>query len=130
MEPHVSVTREIAASADTVWAMISDLPRMGEWSPENEGGEWLESATGPAPGATFRGANRNGSKAWTMLVTLVDVEPGRRLSFRTSWHGAPSAEWSYDIEPTETGCRVTESWIDRRWRWGRPISGSVSGVKD
>ena len=130
MEPDVSVTREIAAPADRVWAMISDLPRMGEWSPENEGGEWLQGATGPAPGATFRGHNRNGSKAWTMLVTIIDVEPGRRLSFRTSWMKAPSAEWSYEIEPTDTGCRITESWTDKRWRWGLPISGWISGVTD
>ncbi len=112
MEADVSVTREVAAPAEEVWAMIADLPRMGEWSPENEGGEWLNGATGPAPGVTFRGTNRNGSKTWKMLVTLVDVEPGRRLSFRTSSMGAPSAEWSYDIEPTDTGCRVTESWTD------------------
>ena len=46
-------SRQIAAPAEKVWALVSDLPRMGEWSPENEGGAWADGATGPAMGATF-----------------------------------------------------------------------------
>ena len=57
-------TREIAAPAETVWALVSDLPRMGEWSPENQGGTWLNGATGPAPGAIFTGKNKNGIRRW------------------------------------------------------------------
>ena len=62
MTEQVSVTREIGAPAGQVWAMVSDLTRMGEWSPENEGGEWLRGAAGAQPGASFRGTNRNGKK--------------------------------------------------------------------
>ena len=40
----VSVTRDIAASPEKVWALVTDLPRMGEWSPENQGGTWSASA--------------------------------------------------------------------------------------
>ena len=50
-EQQVSVTREIDASAETVWAMVSDVTRMGEWSPETDGGAWLGGATGAAPAA-------------------------------------------------------------------------------
>ena len=35
MTEPVSVSREIAAPVDTVWVLVTDLPRMGEWSPEN-----------------------------------------------------------------------------------------------
>ena len=35
----VSVVREVAASPEKVWALVTDLPRMGEWSPENQGGK-------------------------------------------------------------------------------------------
>jgi len=48
MAEQVSVTREIGASAERVWAMVSDVTRMGEWSPENEGGVWLGGRDGPA----------------------------------------------------------------------------------
>lgn len=50
----VSVTQEIAAAPERIWALVTDLPRMNEWSPENNGGEWSEGATGPALGARFK----------------------------------------------------------------------------
>ena len=51
MADQVSVTQEIGAPAEQVWAMVSDVTRMGEWSPESEGAAWLGGATGPQPGA-------------------------------------------------------------------------------
>jgi uncharacterized protein YndB with AHSA1/START domain len=45
MTTPVSVSVEIKAPVAKVWAMITDLPRMGEWSPENQGGEWMKGAT-------------------------------------------------------------------------------------
>ena len=50
MTDEVRVTREIDAPAEKLWAMVSDVTRMGEWSPENVGGNWLGGATGPKPG--------------------------------------------------------------------------------
>mgnify|MGYP001818831467 CR=1 FL=1 len=126
----VSVTKEIPAPADDVWALIADLPRMGEWSPENEGGEWIGGADGPAPGAKFRGSNRNGSSTWKSLVTIVDADPGRRLSFRVTARGLKIAAWAYDNEPTDTGCRVTESWTDLRPGFFKPIAKMATGVDD
>ena len=69
MNENVSVTREISAPADRVWEMVSDLPRMGEWSPENEGGVWLKDANGPLEGVKFRGANRLGKRSWKTVAT-------------------------------------------------------------
>ncbi|MEY3619020.1 MAG: hypothetical protein RL726_1718, partial [Actinomycetota bacterium] len=64
----VVVSKEIAASPEVVWEMVSDLTRMGEWSPENKGGEWIKGATGPAVGASFKGRNSNGKKSWSTTV--------------------------------------------------------------
>ncbi|MGK2958896.1 MAG: SRPBCC family protein [Acidimicrobiales bacterium] len=47
MRDQVLVTREINAPVERVWEMVSDVTRMGEWSPENEGVTWLGGATGP-----------------------------------------------------------------------------------
>ena len=60
-----AVTRDIAAPSEKVWALVTDLPRMGEWSPENAGGEWVQGATGPALGSVFQGKNKNGIRRWT-----------------------------------------------------------------
>ncbi len=130
MVEQVTVTREIGASAEQVWAMVSDVTRMGEWSPENQGGEWRGGATGPLPGATFVGTNRNGKKKWTTVATVVDADPGRRFSFRVTAKGFKVAEWCYVFEPTENGCRVTETWIDQRGGIAKALGKPVSGVDE
>lgn len=110
--------------------MVSDVTRMGEWSPENEGGTWLGGATGPLPGAKFRGTNRIGKRKWKTEATVVDAEPGRQFSFRVAAMGLKVAEWGYTFEPTATGCRVTETWIDLRARFFKPLAKLVTGVAD
>src|SRR5215213_9637584 len=57
---HVEVSRDIKASPMAVWSAVSDVTRMGEWSPECHTCAWAEDATGPAVGARFVGHNRNG----------------------------------------------------------------------
>jgi uncharacterized protein YndB with AHSA1/START domain len=126
----VSVTREIKAPAEQVWAMVADVTRMGEWSPENVGCEWLGGATSAQPGAKFRGSNQIGKKKWKSVSTVLDAEPGRTFSFRVGALGFQVADWSYAFEPTATGCRVTESWVDRRNGFFKPISGMATGVPD
>ena len=128
MAEPVSVTREIDAPAEQVWAMVSDVTRMGEWSPENEGSTWLRGATGPQPGATFRGTNRNGKKKWKTVGAIVDMEPGRLFTFRITAVGFKVAEWRYVFETTPSGCQVTETWIDQRGRIAKALGKPVSGV--
>ena len=130
MADEVRVTQDIGAPAHTVWAMVADLTRMGEWSPEAVGAVWLRGATGPAPGATFRGTNRRGKKKWETLGRIIDADPGRLISFRITAKGFQVAEWRYAFEPTENGCRVTETWIDRRGRVAKAFGGPVSGVTE
>jgi len=130
MVDQVSVTTEIAAPAEHVWAMVADVTRMGEWSPENQGATWLRGATGPTPGATFRGTNRNGTKTWNTAGAIVAAEPGRLLTFRVTVSGFKVARWSYAFEPTAIGCRVTETWIDERGRLAKALAKPISGVAD
>jgi uncharacterized protein YndB with AHSA1/START domain len=130
MSDQVAVTRDIAAPAGLVWELVSDLTRMGEWSPENRGGVWVKGSTGPVPGARFKGANRNGDKSWATAVKVIDADPGRRFSFLVSVGPFKIAEWSYDFEETADGCRVTETWIDRRSSLAKKASGPASGVQD
>ena len=58
---HESVTVHIAAPPDRIWELLSDVTKIGRYSPETFEAEWLEGATGPAVGAKFRGhVKRNG----------------------------------------------------------------------
>ena len=128
MSDSVSASRDIAANREVVWGLVSDLPRMGEWSNENQGGRWLRGASGPTVGARFRGTNRNGIHLWKTQVKVTEAEPGERFGFDVSFFGLPISAWSYSIEPTDQGCHVTETWTDRRPGWFKPVARLATGV--
>jgi uncharacterized protein YndB with AHSA1/START domain len=130
MSDEVSVSRDIAAPAEKVWAMVADVTRMPEWSPENQSGTWRGGATGPAEGAKFRGTNRNGDKTWKTDAVVTAAAPGKRFAFLVKAGPFNVAEWAYDFEPTTDGCRVTETWTDRRNGLTKALSKRVSGVND
>jgi uncharacterized protein YndB with AHSA1/START domain len=130
MTEPLNVSREIAASPEQLYAMVSDVTRMGEWSPENEGGEWMGGASAAAAGARFRATNRVGKKSWKTMATVVDADPGRRFSFLVGVGPVTVAEWSYTFEATPTGCRVIEGWSDLRPGWFKPVSRLGTGVTD
>ncbi len=122
---------DIEAPADRVWRLVSDLPAMGELSPENTGGSWRNGATGPAAGVRFKGKNRQGKRRWSTDVTVTDCEPGRRFAFDVTSAGFAVATWSYDIEPTsESACRVTEGWQDNRGWLISTLGSLTTGISD
>ncbi len=130
MADEVSVTTEIHAPADRVWAMVADLARMKEWSPENDEVVWRKGATSAVPGARFAGTNRWESKRWSTVGTVLEAQPGRVLAFRITAVGQKVSVWRYRFEPTDSGCAVTETWIDQRSVLVRALSARVSGVTD
>jgi carbon monoxide dehydrogenase subunit G len=129
--PATTVRRsvEVAAPPQRVWELVSDLPGMGAFSPENRGGRWV-SGTGPQVGAVFVGSNGAGRRRWSTRSTVVRSEPGRAFAFDVSGGGLPVARWSYDVEPTAGGCRLTETWEDRRGPLLRRTAPLLTGVRD
>ena len=126
----VSVSRDLHAPADQVWELVSDLPRMGEWSPENTGGTWRGGANGPAVGARFKGTNARGIRRWRTRVIVTDCQPGRSFGFDVRAGGMAVGHWQYDLEPTDDGCRVTETFEDTRGRTITFLGSLISGVSD
>jgi uncharacterized protein YndB with AHSA1/START domain len=129
-ESEVSVEARIAASPAALYDLVSDVTRMGQWSPENTGGRWLRGATGPVVGARFKGANRDGWRRWSTTCTVVTALPGRHFAFDVDFAKVPVARWSYEFAEDGDGCVVTERWADRRARWFSRVSRPVMGVKD
>jgi hypothetical protein len=121
---------DVTAPPEVVWGLVSDLPGMGRFSPEATGGAWTGGHTGPAVGAVFAGRNARGRRSWRTRSRVVACEPGRVFAFEVSSAGLPVAEWRYDVEPTDAGCRVTESWTDRRGALIRVVGGLATGVRD
>ena len=103
----------MAASADRVWHLVSDITRVGEFSPETFEAEWLGGARGPVPGARFRGhvrRNGRGPVYWT-VCTVTACDPGREFAFTVAGPGGKTVNtWRYQLEPTADGTDVTESF--------------------
>jgi len=125
---HDEVSIDIAAPPDRVYALVSDITRMGEWSPECVRCSWTKGATGPAVGARFKATNKGGrGPAWFNTPTVTAAEPGRIFEFNRNGPGIGSYTWRYVMEPTATGTRLTESfdaerplgpvmtWITEKW---------------
>ena len=130
MADRIEISRDIAASPEEVNAAISDVTRMGEWSEECHACEWHEGVEGPAVGATFDGHNRNGDNEWTTQGKVIEAEPGRSFAFECSMFDFHFSTWGYRIEPTETGCRVTEWSEDLRPESALQFSKEMSGIDD
>jgi uncharacterized protein YndB with AHSA1/START domain len=126
----VSVERTIAASPQEIWILVADVTRMGNWSPETTGAEWLGGADAPAVGARFKGANHKGSKSWKTDCVVTACEPGVRFGFDVKAGPFKVARWTYEFKPTETGCQLIERWEDQRNWLTMRISPFVTGVKD
>ncbi len=109
---HDSVTVHINATPDQVWDLVSDVTRIGEYSPETFEAEWLGDATGPAVGASFRGhVKRNGKGPiyWT-TCTVVACDPGHEFAFAVGPEGKQLNTWRYQLEAAGDGTDVTESF--------------------
>ncbi len=129
---HPTASIEIQAPAEVVWKLVSDLSRMGEWSPETTKVEWKGGATGPAVGASFKGTNQNGKKTWSTNGRIVEFAEPTDLAWEvTAGPGLKIAQWRYRIEQLdERSCRLTESTIDHRPSWMKYLGALASGVKE
>ncbi len=110
-----SASIDISASPEHVYALVSDITRMGEWSPECRSCKWVRGASGPAVGARFlaRNKGRRGPSWYTLPVVTV-AEPGRAFAFNRSGPGIGSYTWRYDMEATSDGTRLIESYAVER----------------
>ena len=109
------VTIHVDAAPETVFALVSDIERIGEFSPETFEAEWLDGAKGPAQGARFRGhvkRNGRGPVYWTTCtVTSYDVD--REFAFSVDFAGSPVNTWGYRVRPAGAGTALTE-WFSLR----------------
>src|SRR5580658_3806028 len=109
-----AVTLHIDAPPDTVWALVSDITRMGEYSPEVVEAEWIGGATGPAVGAQYRGHVRR-NENWPILYwttcTITECVPGQVFEFAVVMGERPVNTWRYEFRAVEGGgTEVTDSF--------------------
>jgi uncharacterized protein YndB with AHSA1/START domain len=107
-----TVTVHMSASPEKIWALVSDVTKIGRYSPETFEAEWVDGATGPAVGAEFRGhvkRNEKGPIYWTNC-TVIASTPGREFAFSAGMGDKRLNTWRYTLEPSGDGTDVTESF--------------------
>ncbi|TMK84064.1 MAG: SRPBCC family protein [Actinobacteria bacterium] len=98
------------APVERVWDLVSDVTRIGEFSPETFEAQWTKGATGPAVGAWFKGhvkRNQRGPTYWTQCQ-VTKCEPNTAFEFSVMTAGRPVNTWGYRLQPAGGGTDVTE----------------------
>ncbi|MCY0956598.1 MULTISPECIES: SRPBCC family protein [unclassified Streptomyces] len=126
----------VNATPEEVYAVVSDLPRSAEWSPECMGGEWI-SGEPSAVGSIFRGENLRSEQvvAWAPLVRgtwytearVTAAEPGRTFRWMMLTHAQEDQEsvWGFDVEADGSGSVLTH-----HFRMGKATAGIHKIVAD
>jgi hypothetical protein len=97
----------IAASPETVYDLVADVTRMGEWSPVCTAGEWDEGQR-----TWFTGTNTVPERTWSTRCRVDVADRGREFTFVNC---GPDGDvelvrWGYTFAPSGGGTTVTESW--------------------
>jgi hypothetical protein len=98
----------INRSPDEVYGLISDVTRMGDWSPICKGCWWDEGA-GPTVGAMFTGRNELPERQWETRSEVVTAEPGKEFAWSVA-EPPTRARWGYSFKAVDGGTEVTETW--------------------
>ena len=102
----------IAAPAADVYAIVSDVTRIGELSPVCKSGSWDDPTQAGKTGAWFTGHNVVGDVTWDTHCQVDTADPGRSFAFVN--HGpdadAELVRWWFDLEDDGGQTTVTENW--------------------
>jgi hypothetical protein len=106
----------VARPPAVLYDMISDVTRVGEWSPVCRACEW-EDGSSPSVGAVFVGHNVTPERSWDRRCKVLVADGGREFAFATI--GTPRGDdtnedgmtrWGYTLTAIEGGTDVEESW--------------------
>jgi hypothetical protein len=101
----------VEAGIDAVWDVVRDPTRVGEWSHECVGAEWVGPIAETRPGARFRGRNEQGLIKWGRLCEVVGAEP-----YELVWRTVPtrlypdSTEWALRLARVDGGTRIEQTF--------------------
>jgi polyketide cyclase/dehydrase/lipid transport protein len=108
----------IEAAPEQVWALVSDITKMGRFSDSNTGGKWIMGAAGPAVGARFVGFNKRGMARWLTTCKVIECEPERTFAFQVNEN---KMQWGWRVEPAEGGGTLLTQWRNRVGRPAKPV---------
>ena len=125
-----SATVRVNASADAVFALLTDLDELPKLSPENERCEFLDGWSTVEVGARFRGHNKVRDYEWHADCLVTEFDPVRRFTYEVPPDFENATTWSYEIEVVDEGCVVTESFHAPLLDHPDVYPGKVEGRRD
>jgi uncharacterized protein YndB with AHSA1/START domain len=104
------VSLHMDAPPEKVWALVSDVTRIGEFSPETFEARWTRGSTGPEVGASFKGhVKRNGvGPTYWSPCQVTKCVPNEVFEFAVGTDSVTVNNWGYRLEADGDGTRVTE----------------------
>jgi uncharacterized protein YndB with AHSA1/START domain len=104
------VAVHVDATPEEVWALVSDVTRIGEFSPETFEARWRRGSTGPEVGARFKGhVKRNGvGPTYWSACEVTQCVPNEVFEFAVGTDDVTLTHWGYRLEPDGSGTTVTE----------------------
>ncbi|MGI3785646.1 MAG: SRPBCC family protein [Janthinobacterium lividum] len=99
----LTASLDIAAAPHAVWALVADVRRTGEWSPECVR---VVPVGVPRRGSFLLGINRRAKVRWATLSRVHVYEPEHEIGWTVLTN---RASWSYRLEARGQGTRLTES---------------------
>ncbi len=97
----------VQASAETLYDLVSDITRTGEWSPVCTSCWWEDDVNAGQLGAWFTGRNELPHRSWETRSQVVAAERGREFAWVV---GGSLVRWGYTLTPADTGTTLSESW--------------------
>ena len=100
----------MAAPPERVWALVSDVTRIGEFSPETFEAKWTRGSSGPEVGATFAGhVKRNGvGPIYWSPCRVTRCVPNEVFEFVVGNDAVDLNNWGYRLVAQDGGTLVTE----------------------
>ncbi len=101
--PVLQARIDVNAPVSTVWALVSDLKKMPQWSPQCR---LMKPIGGLRQGGRTVNVNRRGFLFWPTTCRITELLPEQKLAFRVNLN---HTVWTYELEPTEAGTRLIET---------------------
>jgi hypothetical protein len=127
----VDVEIVVDKDQDAMWDLVTDVARIGEFSPECVGAAWLDGSTA-RPGGRFEGHNQY-SNGFKSTVTCVVTEAHRPDVFEwivldpSELPDRPGSIWRYELTPGE---QPGQTNVTHRFVHGPGVTGLSEGMKE
>lgn len=101
---HIEQAVDVAAPPEKVWSLVSDLPRLAQWSPQVLR-SWTKGKAPIAQGTYLTNINHRGLLVWPTHSKVVRFEPVREIAWKIKENGTI---WSFVLEPTDAGTHLVQ----------------------